>query len=493
MSRLRMLYMALLCAACGSSAAEPCDENAGATDADGGIQTPDAPQDAPDSQPQAPITPQRSMLILTTSQIATDSSKLDDFVEAKRARGMHVVVATEEDYGGEDEQGRDRAVRVHEWLKTRYREFGYLLLIGDPSTQYGDMPMLKVHPVDNLDQSCGGIDCETSGTDAYYADPLGDWDLNGNGEYGEYGIDDGPGGVDFEPELAVGRIPVYFGDTEELDRTLEKTLGYMNADPSEIGYRRSVLMAKSVVFIEGQRFFPNHPRIEETIDTAVPSEWFIRNYLPPERGVKVTRMYEQDGIAPSTFPSDLALTQEAFLEEWKRGHGMVWWGGHGSPRSVVRTTWTSDVNGDQLPDGEVGSPPLIDSSEVDRLEGTPGGFVVATSCLVGRIEVPDALSYKLLRHGAAVGVVASSAPASVDEKSFEDMGPELDRSVFDIDYLAVMVLDGLLSGEPAGRIVGDSRLILGEANSELSYQAKLMLNYYGDPSLTLYDTIADIR
>jgi len=188
-------------------------------------------------------------------------------------------------------------------------------------------------------------------------------------------------------------------------------------------------------------------------------------------------MYERDEIRPSIFDCDRPLTRDTFIDEWKRGYGMVWWGGHGSPRSVVRTIWADDVNGDDLPDDEMESPPLIDSPAAEDLDGTPGGFVVATSCLVGRIEVPDSLSYKLLRHGAAVGVVASSAPATVDEKSFEDMGPELDRSTFDMDRLGVMVLDGLLAGEPAGRIVGDSRLILGEADGETSYQAKLMLNY----------------
>jgi hypothetical protein len=444
--------------------------------------------------PTGPISPERSLVIVTTTAVAQGAQQLAAFAAAKRARGFRVDVATEADYGGAAERGIARALRIREWLRAHYRDYGYLLLIGDPSTQFGDVPMLKVRPRDDLGSSCGGIDCETSGTDAFYANPVGSWDLDGNGWYGEYGVDDGPGGLDLWPELTVGRIPVYFGDVAELDRTLEHVIAYMNADPAQLAYRLRILFAKSFVFFQGEVFFPLSPPLTENVDTAVTSEWFIRNYLPAERGVGYTRLYEREGHVTSQFPSEGALTEQSFIEEWRRGYGMVWWGGHGAPTSVARTVWTADPDGDDAAgDAELASQTLIKTEDAAQLDGTPGGFVVATSCYVGRIEVPNALSYTLLRYGAAVGVIASSAPASADEGAFTRMGATLDRSRFDVDRLAVVVFDGLLQGESAGRLVTRSRIELGPGNDIDSFQQKLMLNFYGDPTATLYDSAADVR
>ena len=52
----------------------------------------------------------------------------------------------------------------------------------------------------------GGEDDYTP-TDYYYSDLSGDWDLNEDGKWGEYHYDEQEGGVDFYPEVYVGRIP----------------------------------------------------------------------------------------------------------------------------------------------------------------------------------------------------------------------------------------------------------------------------------------------
>ena len=472
----------------GALSSGPAAALAAAPDASLAAPSPDAATLLP------PVTPEKSMLIVTTQATVSGSRLLGKYADAKRARGMSVTVATEADYGGPGEKGRTRALRIRAWLRGQYQRFGYLLLVGDPGTEYGDVPMLKVWPRDDLANSCGGIDCETSGTDSFYANPNGEWDLNGNGRYAEWGVDDQAGGVDLFPYLTVGRFPVYFGDTDELDRLLEHVLAYMNADPGALAYRKKLLFAKSFVFFKGEIFFPNTPPIEASVDTAETSEWFIKNYLPPERGASYTRLYEREGVVVSKYPSDQALTEDGFVEEWRKGYGMIWWGGHGAPTGVARTVWTADPNQNGAADGdEIKSSRLIVTEDSERLDGAPAGFVVATSCYVGRIEVPDALSYSLIRHGAAVGVIASSAPASVDESAFEKMGPQLDRSHFDIDRVGVMVFDGLLRGESAGRLVAKARLELAPDNDIDAFQAKMMINFYGDPSLTLYDSAADVR
>ncbi len=465
------------------------------------VQPPDAGADAADAAPggldssdPGPISPERSMLVVATNATVQGSRLLQTFAAEKAKRGIRVSVATEDDYGGPDERGRARALSIRKWLRSQYRSFNYLMLVGDPGTGYGDVPMLKVWPRDDLQNACGGIDCETSGTDAFYTNPNGEWDLNGDGRYAEWGVDDQKGGVDLYPEMAVGRIPVYFGDTEDLDRTLEHIIAYMNADPSQLAYRKRMLFAKAFAFFKGEIFFPNTPPVSADVDMATTSEWFLRNYLPPERGVAFTRLYEREGVSTSRYPSEGALTQDNLIKEWKNGYGMIWWGGHGAPTEVVRTVWTVDKNDNGIPENdEIKTFPLIRTETTAELEGTPGGFVVATSCYVGRIEVPDALSYTLIRHGAAVGVIASSAPASADESAFAEMGPVLDRDRFDVDRVGVLFFDGLLKGQAAGALMVKARLDLGPANDIDSFQEKLMLNFYGDPSLTLFDSAADVR
>jgi hypothetical protein len=406
---------------------------------------------------------------------------------------MTVDIATEDAFGGPDERGHARAVRIQTYLRDHYRDYGYLMLIGDPGTQYGDMPMLKVHPRSDMSGICGEIDCETAGTDAAFANPIGNWDLDGNGEFGEYGKDNASGGVDLRPEMAVGRIPVYFGNTQDLDTTLSHIISYMNASAETTAYRKKALFAKAFIFFRGEVFFPNTPPISQDTDDAVISEWFIKNYLPPSRGITATRLYEREGVVSSSFPSDQALTQDNFIAEWKKGYGMIWWGGHGQPRGVARTVWANDKNKDGLADGELSNPPLIDSDHADLLEGAPGGFVVASSCLVGRVEVPDALSYKLLLRGAAVGVVASSAPASVDNQAFDTMGPVLNLDAYDLDRAGAMVFDELIRGETVGKAMSTAKAQLAPSNDIVSYAQKLMTNFYGDPSLSLYDSIGDVE
>ena len=50
--------------------------------------------------------------------------------------------------------------------------------------------------------------------------------------------------MDFVPELFVGRIPVYGGDTAPLDAILRKTIAY-ETDPGDLSWRRSVLLPMS--------------------------------------------------------------------------------------------------------------------------------------------------------------------------------------------------------------------------------------------------------
>lgn len=62
-----------------------------------------------------------------------------------------------------------------------------------------------------------------SPTDYFYADLTGNWDSDGDGYYGEHADD---AGVDFYPEVFVGRIPVYDEDYTTLDNILESVMNH---------------------------------------------------------------------------------------------------------------------------------------------------------------------------------------------------------------------------------------------------------------------------
>jgi len=106
-----------------------------------------------------------------------------------------------------------------------------VLLIGNPHPVTGDVPMKMTLPKPGY----------PTPTDLYYADMTGNWDLDGDGQVGEYGGDFGPGGIDRNLELAVGRIP-YYGNRAHLDGILAKIRAYQEAPPEQQTWRRRALL-----------------------------------------------------------------------------------------------------------------------------------------------------------------------------------------------------------------------------------------------------------
>jgi len=164
-------------------------------------------------------------VIITTEAIKAGSAQLAAFKafrESPDGGGHSVLIITEADYGslvGVPPNGK--AEKIRKWLQDNYMAMGieYVLLIGDPdpdSPEYGDtvgdVPMKMSYPC--LWWYPPNKECPT---DHYYADLTGDWDINGNGYFGDEQDCAIPGGVDFAAEVYVGRIPVYAGGGEYED------------------------------------------------------------------------------------------------------------------------------------------------------------------------------------------------------------------------------------------------------------------------------------
>ena len=150
-------------------------------------------------------------------------------------RGFTVEVVTEDVWGGGT--GDTAAENIRDWLSNNYenKNIEYVLLIGNPDPNSGDVPMKMLWPRSDAEKY------RNSPSDYYYADLTGNWDLDNDGLYGEREDDFGTGGVDRNWDVLVGRIP-YYGNMNDLDAILAKIIAYENETSNEAVWRQNVLL-----------------------------------------------------------------------------------------------------------------------------------------------------------------------------------------------------------------------------------------------------------
>jgi hypothetical protein len=318
-----------------------------------------------------------NFVIITTNSIVSSSTKLTDFTNYLTSKGYSPLVITEDDYGiltGQPPNGT--AEKIRQWLINNYLSYSieYVLLIGNPDPS-GDVPMKMCWPRRLYSTY------RESPTDYFYADLTGDWDLDGDGYFGEYPDDDGTGGVDFANEVYVGRIPVYSG-VANLDSVLTKTINYGNS--SSITWRKNALLPMSYS--------------DPSTDGANLSEYMKSDYLTPA-GISTWTLYMQGSVcaqADSSFTSDEELLDGATQTRWTTNpYGMVWWWGHGN-------STTAYLGYDTCGWGTIMS--TSDSASLN--DGYPS-FVYQCSCDNGYPENASNLGTALLYNGAITTVSSS--------------------------------------------------------------------------------------
>ncbi|MBU0616734.1 MAG: hypothetical protein KKI02_03360, partial [Planctomycetes bacterium] len=262
-----------------------------------------------------------SYVIITTSHIADSSTKLDDYIAHKTAQGFSILVKTVEDIETEYtmalrpelfETTDERADRIRAFLKDTYLDYGieYVLLIGNPDPDdptlphgetIGDVPMKFCYPD-------WGINPYHAPTDSYYTDLTGQWDLDGDGIYGEWDGDRGVGGVDLAGvEVIVTRIPYYDADLTWLDSILQKTIDY-EAPGADQSWKRRCFMPNPIDWSDNY----GHEGNTSPITMA---EWIKDTVLVPE-GFGYYRIYEHNfdypphnvSPLPEQIPEDLGYT-----------------------------------------------------------------------------------------------------------------------------------------------------------------------------------------
>lgn len=304
--------------------------------------------------------------ILTTSSIINSSNQLSNFVRWKVSKGFSVYLADESDWGGGT--GNAAAERIRNWLKNNYqsKSLKYVLLIGNPDPDTGNIPMKMLWPRNNA-TSYTEDGYRQSPSDLYYADLSGNWDIDGDGRYGEGDHDMSSGGIDTNWEVYVGRIP-YYGSISDLDSILVKIISYENITKEASGWRENVLL-------------PMKPSDDSTPGYQLGEA--VKNDILPG-GWGYTRIYDQNyGVSPEKTP----CTTTNVTNSWNQGNfGAVFWWTHGWYTSA------SDV---------------MDLSHASTLDNSHPSLVFQGSCMNAHPESSNNLSYSLLKKGAIATIGAT--------------------------------------------------------------------------------------
>ncbi|MFX1297243.1 MAG: C25 family cysteine peptidase [Promethearchaeota archaeon] len=425
--------------------------------------------------------PNSTYVIITTENTESNSEKLDDFVRYKQASGFNVKIITEDEYGSAI--GRQRVLNIRNWLQNNYQSdnIEYVLLIGNPDPDdeengfdsVGDIPMLMCWP------RYGSSTYRNSPTDYIYADLTGNWNLDGDNFYGEFNGDRGIGGVDFAPEVYVGRIPVYNSNYTALDIILQSIIDHhINAGAE----KNKIIIPMAISNYENE----DYSGWDRTDGLDCPEDVY-NNILNPI-GMTDTVMYERSGIDPvpiSAFHYAMPLNRTNFISEFNQGYGAVFWWGHGSSTGAFRMYWSSD-DGDGVPESsEMTWTTFLNSNDMPQLDNDQPAFFYQSSCTNGEPENSNNLGYALLKRGAAVSTVSASRVSwyLIGNWNYTQWWDAYaDNTGIGYYYMENLLKNNMSAGEAlyTAKSSGGSGLYSG------SWMNKMDFNLYGDPQLNYW-------
>ena len=411
-------------------------------------------------------------VIITSNAVVINSQKLSQFKFFKEAIGHSVLIVTEDQYqslNGPPPNGR--AEKIRQWLIDNYKELGikYVLLIGDPDPSNGDVPMKMCWPRSHESNY------KVTPTDYYYADLTGNWDIDGDGLYGEYPDDNKPGGVDYAAEVWVGRIPVYNNDYETLDRILEKIMDY-ETESQNTSWRKHVLLPAAIL-----NFDQEPPSDLTRTDGAELAQKIIQDYLNDE-GFSSYSLYERQGLQPSEYLPDSPLNHTNVIDEWVKGYGIVCAVGHGSETGIYRKYWNIDEDNDNVADsGETVFASYFKANDAEALDDNHPSIVYLCACNNGYPENSGNLGYSLLKHGAVATLSASRV--SWYTAGWTEPNPNYADNMSLGYYYIKKVSQNLPCGEALAEV--KEELVYNSSSIWINLQG---FNLYGDPEMTLINT-----
>lgn len=413
-------------------------------------------------------------IIITTNTIIEESQKLDDFIQHKESLGFHVMVVTEDDFDHlEGAYPNKRPDKIRQWLIENYQSMGirYVLLIGDPTpdTKYrGEGEDIQPYITEyNIPMKTFNRRFETSllfppkigefPSDYYYADLDKDWNpitKDFCADFFDFLYDFFTTDISHEPEVFVGRFPLYNNSIIVLDEIIQKTIDYETSQNND--WRTNTFFAASY--------------FRQTWDGAPACEQIIDDLIKPAN-FSYYRMYMQGSAfehLDSEYDSEEELRNGSVVNNWKDNHyGIVSLFGHGSYDVI-------SVGCGLTKDGY-----MITLNQTALLNDEYPSLVILESCDTGFPERIN-LGYGLLKNGA-IGVYCSSRLCSgiYDEK----------YGHFDSSYSAsgmvYRIVDKVISGQSIGESLYNAKAEIWDFVNIDYYDNLLQFNLYGDPSIVL--------
>ena len=361
-------------------------------------------------------------------------------------------------------QGVDIQEKIRNFLIEKYNEssLSYVLLVGSPTS----IPMRICYPLPS-------VSSDHVSTDYYYADLTGEWDADHDGYYGEYHDDT----IDFVPEVSVGRIPC---DDPSLVRQICQNIIRYEQDTGT--WKTHVLSLASIIYYENT-FNANWTYARS--DGATLMEKCKSDVLDPN-GYVTVRMYEKEGIRPSTDVCEYPISHENVLTEWTKGYGLVNMLGHASEDRITQCIWDHD-DGDNIPEQtELYYYDFLRSTDGTNLRMKTPPIVVSAGC--SQLGGSRNIGRSFLEDGAAVAFVGTT------DLSYYNITrvwcDERDGGAFSLDYYFVSFLIGL--HQKCGDALNNAKVTFLNHFMFTSYDPEwikrcysTLLGYslYGDPAL----------
>lgn len=279
--------------------------------------------------------------------------------------------------------------------------------------------------------------------------------------------DKGIGGVDFYPEVIIGRIPCYDEnedgnpDYATLDAFLSKIINYENADIHEETWRRRVLA--STPYMYDYDSVPGY----DTADFAG-AEYLMCNIAPPPLWTW-TRIHPKDygeELCDKEGEVIIPCSVDNTVDAWNNGgRGLVMWRTHGS---------------------QTGAGYVFNETRNTDLDDTKRSIVIQTTCQNGHPEVEESggvkhypLGYTLLNHGAIATISSTrNSAGGVFDPSLIDIGRKNNP------YLLYFLAKGVFDNINVGNVLAHVRE--NDATLGNSWGQCFNYNLYGDPSLSLF-------
>jgi len=364
--------------------------------------------------------------IISTSEIVNDSTTLAAFIAHKESLGFTVKLVTEDDFGGGT--GDMAAENIRGWLQANYLadQTRWVLLIGNPHPGDGAIPMKRCY--DSVD---GMYEMPT---DFFFSDLSGNWDLNQDGNAGQW-EDMGDGGIDRYWEVVVGRIP-HYGQIADTDHILQKIIDF--EQETDIFWRRRALL-------------PMVP-LDDATQSFELGEQIKQHFLEPA-AIPSHRLYHDDyGLVPE--PESIPCSYDNVIADWTaEPTGLVVWSTHG---------W------------EEGGAEVATSDTILALDDDHPGATFQGSCSNATPEHTRNIAYALLRHGAIATMGASrSCWYYVGETNYTWSTSS--------GGLGFQYAGKLVEGQPCGAAWADVRQELTPG----IWSNFALFNLYGDPSVVV--------